>query len=89
MPHVVIPGQKKFEILLARSRRGIRFSEAEAEIHTVFILLGTKDERHFHLRSLAAVAQIVQSPDFEQRWMSASNEQALRDVVLLSKRSRD
>ena len=88
MPHVIIPGQKRFEILLARSRRGIRFSEAGAEIHTVFVLLGTKDERHFHLQSLAAVAQIVQSPGFEQRWMSAPNEQSLRDVVLLAKRSR-
>ncbi len=89
MPHAVIPGEGRFEIVLARSRRGIKFSEAAAEIHTVFVLLGTRDERNFHLQSLAAVAQTVQSPGFEQRWMSAPNEQSLRDVVLLAKRSRD
>jgi basic amino acid/polyamine antiporter, APA family len=88
VPHVVLKGEKAFEILLARSRQGIRFSETAPEVHTVFILLGTKDERHFHLRSLAAIAQTVQSPGFEQRWMSAPNEQSLRDAVLLATRSR-
>jgi len=89
VPHVVIKGEQVFEILLARSRQGIRFSETAPTVHTVFILLGTKDERHFHLRSLAAIAQTVQSPGFEQRWMSASGKADLRDVVLLAERRRD
>jgi len=89
VPHVVLKGEKAFEILLARSRRGIWFSDAAPEVHTVFILLGTKDQRHFHLQSLAAIAQVVQSPGFEERWMSAPDEQSLRDVVLLAQRSRN
>ncbi|KPJ63164.1 hypothetical protein AMJ44_14700 [candidate division WOR-1 bacterium DG_54_3] len=52
------------------------------------MLLGTKDERNFHLVSLAAIAQIVQEPDFEERWMKAKNKEALRDIVLLGQRKR-
>ena len=47
-----------------------------------------KDERSFHLRALAAIAQIVQDPHFEERWMRAKTIEALRDNVLLGKRRR-
>ena len=88
IPHVVIQGERTFEILLARSREGIAFSDHAPRVHAVFVMVGTRDERNFHLRALAAVAQIVRDPDFMRRWMAARNEQALRDVVLLGDRSR-
>ena len=50
---------------------------------------GTRDKRNFHLRALAAIAQTVQAKDFERRWLSARNEQALRDIMLLSSRDRN
>ena len=88
IPHVVIEGNGIFELLLARSRQGISFSDKDSRVHAVFVLIGTKDERNFHLCALAAVAQIVRDPEFMRRWMSARNEQALRDVVLLGERVR-
>lgn len=88
VPHVVVPGEHRFELLLARARQGIRFSETVSRVHTVFVLAGTADERNFHLRALAAIAQIVQEKDFESRWLGAKHEQALRDVMLLSGRMR-
>jgi hypothetical protein len=33
------------------------------------ICIGSRDERLFHLMSLAAIAQIGQEDDFESRWM--------------------
>ncbi|MCK4525766.1 PTS sugar transporter subunit IIA, partial [candidate division WOR-3 bacterium] len=57
-------------------------------VNTVFVLVGTKDERNFHLRALAAIAQIVQNPHFKDRWLAAKSEESLRDIVLLGKRSR-
>ena len=89
IPHALIEGEKIFEILLARSRGGIMFSEAASEVHTVFVLLGTRDERNFHLRALMAIAHIVQDPDFEQRWLEAGSPKQLRDVILLSSRQRE
>ncbi|MFH1007924.1 MAG: amino acid permease [Candidatus Latescibacterota bacterium] len=89
IPHIVIAGEHGFDILLARCREGIAFSEAAPRVHTVFVLVGTTDERNFHLRALAAVAHLVQDPNFEKKWLRARNKQALRDVLLLGERRRD
>jgi len=89
IPHIIIKGEKTFDMLLVRSRKGISFSPDYPNVHTVFVLAGTKDERNFHLRVLSAIAQIVQDPTFEHRWMAARNKQALRDIILLGKRKRE
>ena len=88
VPHIIVPGEHHFDILLARSKKGIRFSDEAPNIHAVFVLVGTKDERAFHLRALAAIAQIIQDSEFERKWLSARSEEELRDVVLLGKRLR-
>lgn len=88
VPHVVVEKADAFDILLARCRDGVRFSEKAPDIRTVFVIVGSREQRNFHLRVLSAIAQIVQDPDFERKWMAARNEQALRDIVLLSKRKR-
>ncbi len=88
IPHIIIEGKGKFDILLARCRDGILFSEDTPKVHIVFVLVGTKDERNFHLRVLSAIAQIIQDYDFKKRWMAAKNEEALRDIILLGKRLR-
>ncbi|MFH1007700.1 MAG: amino acid permease [Candidatus Latescibacterota bacterium] len=88
IPHILVEGTGRFCILLVRCRGGIVFSESAPDVHTVFVLVGTRDERNFHLRALAAIAQIVQGPHFEKKWMAAKSEEGLRDVVLLGKRRR-
>ncbi len=88
VPHVVIKGQKQFDMLIARATEGIEFSEDAPDVRAVFLLTGTADERNFHLRALSAIAQIVQDHDFEERWLAANDEQGLRDILLLSSRSR-
>lgn len=88
IPHVVIEGEKHFGIMMLRSREGIMFSPGSPHVHAVFLLVGTRDMRQLHLWSLAAIAQIVQDEDFEQRWQKAKSEEALRDIVLLTKRKR-
>ena len=88
IPHIVIQGEKLFDIILARCREGIVFSEMHGKVQAVFVIVGTKDERRFHLQALSAIAQITQNPDFEKKWMSAKNENALRDIVLLGTRRR-
>ncbi len=88
IPHIIIDGEHTFDILLARCRPGVRFPGAATAVHAVFVLAGTSDERPFHLRSLAAIAQIVQDPHFEDRWMRARRKDDLRDIILLGKRRR-
>ena len=88
IPHIVIKGENTFNILLARSKEGIYFSEYASNVHAVFILVGTKDERNFHLRVLAAIAQIVHRRKFEEKWLKAKNVESLRDLILLGERRR-
>lgn len=88
IPHLIVEGNNKFNILLVRCREGIKFSEENESIKAVFVLLGTKDERNFHLKSLSSIAQIVQNEGFEERWLAARNEGALADILLLGERKR-
>jgi APA family basic amino acid/polyamine antiporter len=88
IPHIIVEGKHKFEILLARAKEGIEFSGSAPRVHAIFVLLGTRDERNFHLYALSAIAQVAGDPEFINRWMKARNEQGLRDVVILGKRLR-
>lgn len=88
IPHVVVEGREVFELALVRSRGGIVFSELHAPVHTAFALVGSADQRNFHLRALVAVAHIVNEHEFSKRWLAAKNTDQLRDVVLLSRRQR-
>ena len=89
IPHIIIEGEKKFDILVARVRAGVSFSPEAPHVHAIFILLGTRDERNLHLRVLSAIAQIAMEKDFEQRWLAARDTAAIRNLVLLSTRKRD
>ena len=89
IPHVIIQGEGKFDIVLARCKRGIQFQESGPPVHTVFVLLGTRDERSFHLKSLMWIAQIARAPKFTERWMRARDEEELRNIILLAARDRD
>jgi len=88
IPHIIIEGEKHFDILLARCKEGIEFNPDAPKVKAVFVLIGTKDERNFHLRALASIAQIISAKDFMTRWMSAKNIENLRDIVLLGERER-
>jgi amino acid transporter/mannitol/fructose-specific phosphotransferase system IIA component (Ntr-type) len=89
IPHIIIPGQTCFNIIPVRCKEGIRFEGAEEPVRTMFVLVGSLDERPYHLRALMAIANLVQEKDFEKRWMSARNTEELRDVILLSNRIRE
>jgi APA family basic amino acid/polyamine antiporter len=89
IPHVIVPGEKKFDVLLVRCKSGLQFSCAPDRVYTMFVLVGSIDERNYHLRALMAIATIVHDPNFEKKWLDARNAEELKDVILLSSRKRD
>ena len=89
IPHIIIPGKEKFEIVLARSRAGIEWEKGAPPVHAVFVLLGTADERTYHLRALMAVAQLLQESSFLDSWIKARDCEDLRSTILLMPRQRD
>ena len=89
IPHIILEGHNKFDILLVRAKDGIVFPNTDQPVKAMFILAGSPDERNYHLRALMAIAQIAQHKDFEQKWLTARDTEALRNLILLSKRKRD
>jgi len=89
IPHIVVEGDSKFDVLLVRARDGIDFSHTSDPVRIMFVLAGSKDERNYHLRALMAIAQIAQEKQFEHRWLTARDTEAIRNLILLSTRKRD
>ena len=89
IPHIIVPGVGKFEIILVRAREGIIFSAQEPPVHIIFVLAGSQDVRNFHLRVLMAIAQIVRAGNFYQDWMRMKDKESLRMLLLSSTRKRD
>ena len=88
IPHIIVEGEGKFELVLARCEGGIDFEGASMPVYAVFILVGTRDERNFHLRALSAIAQITHDVNFDKDWLRAQSAEELRDIVLLAQRHR-
>ena len=89
IPHVIIDGAGRFAILPVRGQAGIIFDPDQPPVRTAFILVGSPDERNYHLRALMAIAYIVQEEGFTERWLAAAGLERLRDILLLSSRERD
>jgi len=89
IPHIVVEGKGKFQMLIVRSRKGVEFSGSAKNVHAIFFLLGSMDQRHFHLVVLSSLAQIVQNPSFEKEWLSAPDTEALRSLLLRIRREKN
>ncbi|MCF6177341.1 MAG: amino acid permease [Victivallaceae bacterium] len=88
IPHLIIEGKECFKLMLVKNSEGIKFSDEYDTVKAVFVLAGSRDQRNRHLRSLSAIAQIIQNPKFEIRWGNATTDRQLRDMLLLAKRKR-
>ncbi len=86
IPHIVVEGENKFEIIIVKASQGIDFPKGVVKF--AFVLAGSKDERNFHLRALMAIAQIVREHNFYRNLERAKNESQLRLLILSSTRRR-
>ena len=89
IPHIIVPGEDLFDVLMLRCKGGVTFPGQDAPVYVAFVLIGSADQRNFHLRALMAVSYIVGEPEFFQRWLTAGTSEHLRDIVLMSSRQRD
>ncbi|MBS3741630.1 MAG: amino acid permease [Candidatus Cloacimonetes bacterium] len=89
IPHIIIPGEELFEIVLARAKKGIKWEDNKKPVKAVFVLIGTVDMRDYHLRALMAVSQIVQNKDFFPNWMEADGPKDLKSIIRLMPRERN
>ena len=88
IPHIIIPGENRFQLALARNKEGIVWEEGSDPVKAVFVLIGSADMRDTHLKALMAVSQIVQNKEFFAKWMDAKGPEDLKSVIRLMPRSR-
>jgi amino acid transporter/mannitol/fructose-specific phosphotransferase system IIA component (Ntr-type) len=89
IPHIILDGEGIFDLLLVRCEKGAVFDDLHEPVRIAFVLIGSPDERNYHLRALMIIAQLLNEPGFERRWFEAANPEQLRDIVLLSSRKRE
>ncbi len=89
IPHIIVEGEGKFSLVIVRCREGIEFPDAEKPVYAAFVMAGTRDERNFYLKALAATIEIASAQNFDKKWFSAKQSEALRDILLLGRRRRD
>ena len=89
VPHIIVDRENCFKLFLLKSEQGIDFGNDYDEVKAIFVLAGSRDQRHRHLKTLAAIAHLVQHRKFDSLWMSARTEKQLRDVLLLGQRKRE
>ncbi len=88
IPHVVLDEKNKFDMIIMRSKKGIYFTETAPNVHALFFLAGSMDQRHFHLVVLSAIARIVQEEDFEKQWLKAEDVDSIRRLIMRTRRKK-
>jgi amino acid transporter/mannitol/fructose-specific phosphotransferase system IIA component (Ntr-type) len=87
IPHIIIEGKNIAKTLLVRAKEGIIFPDDEI-VHILFVFVGSPDGRIFHLKVLAAIAQITRDPEFNKQWLAVDKKEELKNIILIAKRSR-
>lgn len=88
IPHIIVDGEKIFKILIIRANNCIEFSDEQKNVNAIFAIVASPDERNFYLKTLAAIAQICHSHNFDKKWLCARNTESLRHLILHSTRRR-
>ncbi|MFP4384194.1 MAG: amino acid permease [Spirochaetia bacterium] len=91
IPHIIIDdkeGSSSFQLAGVRCKEGIYFSDDRPAVKAVFFLIGSKSQRTLHLKVLASLAQIVETPAFEKKWLEVSGPKYLKSLLLSEKRGR-
>jgi len=78
----VLPGKNKFEIIMARDKEGILFSDDASVIFAAFIIAYSSDYKDFFRNSFVWIVDVAEKTDFERRWLDAENTDDLRKIML-------
>ena len=80
----MIKGKEKFEILLVRSKMGMFLKEDMNPVHAFFVIVASPDKKNLYMHTLMWVIQMAEDPEFEKAWVSAKNNDELREVFISS-----
>ena len=90
LPHLRFADIDHSELVLVRSIPGIYFTEDGSTVnkisdqpnHAFFFLVSPEEDPAQHLRILARIAECVNHAHFMQEWLTARNEQELKETLV-------
>jgi len=88
IPHIIIDGENKMFMKIIRCSSGIKFTEKENSVKAVFLFGGTQDKRVLHLKTIMAMATLVENKDFQKKWIQSDGIVELKNLMILSSRKR-
>lgn len=92
IPHIALPKDKKYEIVIVRAKEGVIFPGGSDTVKAMFVLMGPRGEETldaFHLKMMMAVAMIGRGRDFMNNWLNRADEEDLRLFLLNADRRRE
>ncbi len=88
IPHLEVDTPGRLDAVILRAREGIVFEEGKPPVIALFAIATSRDERAAYLRVLGAIAQILHSSTFTQRWLELQTPDDLREFLRAVKRQR-
>jgi amino acid transporter/mannitol/fructose-specific phosphotransferase system IIA component (Ntr-type) len=94
LPHLRLTEIQRPRMVIVRNRPGVHIHvddpivhahDADEPIHAIFYLLSPEADPSQHLRILAQLASHIDEEEFHQKWLAASNERELREMLLREK----
>jgi mannitol/fructose-specific phosphotransferase system IIA component (Ntr-type) len=91
LPHLRLPNLKRPEVVVIRTRVGIRIEIDEQfhdphtplePVHAFFFLVSPEENPGQHLRLLAQIAGQADDDHFMRRWLNAADEHKMRQILL-------
>ena len=91
LPHLRLPDLEKAQLLMARCAPGVEMEgsgvseqaiEAAEPIQAVFFLVSPEGNPGEHLRMLARIASRVDDDGFLEEWLTARDEQDLKEALV-------
>ena len=91
LPHLRLPNLEKAQLLMARCAPGVEMEgsgvsaqaiEAAEPIQAVFFLISPEGNPGEHLRMLARIASRVDDDGFLEEWLTARDEQDLKEALV-------
>ena len=82
IPHGKHPSVPGLTAALGTSRRGVEFESIDGQaVHMVFMLLARTDDPGPHVRALAEIARLVQTPGFYRKLVEAETSEEVLEIL--------
>ena len=82
IPHAFLPDLEKVVAIFARSKPGVDFCALDrAPVHFIVLFIVPESQYALHLKTLAAIAKILNSADTRKRLAEANNENEMIEVL--------